>query len=794
MEEKMILEVKIDHCHPITPPISKEKKNPKLTAFDLINILTRQHLKVMLNEYSVISHKHSEDLNKPLVIKSCSDLKRGEISRLDELKDRFFTVRKNEYEKERMKKRKGATKTSSSSTVEKNVDPDREMNLIHNDMIEKIKEFHRFNIELFSSATTYRSVGFHDFRYDQCPNVSESKTFFESGKAPNWTLQETMLSLRITEEGMISEYIQEEEIRILSFVPKQDKSSVMFYISIPELLQHEGSIITLTPLETGFSFYVEKHKEKNYIFEIENLANKINSKPSFLIVNKDLILIEVQKKKQRMWKNLFHYRNETKSFWEEEMKEVLNTVTPDAEIKTEPLEIAWKIALILVNCRADLLNLPRDLNHVKRNFTNIFEMILFYKNLIPFNPHLKALFYIYGGALLYKLTVSTSSTTPRKKTFSKYQNEMEKNIAELIETTERNHKEGSCLYFDEKYEEAYSFFNEISSVCIFPSALVMRGICLRHMRRYREAIMDSIFGLRNLGTYQGFPSLLNILQCKITSGDVIHAMDVATSFEFNHRQLNKTQKHSLMDIRLRGHYFLSNIFQSHSFIFQKKYTDAIPFLEEAEKVVLIKSGYTSVILLLLYFVSKKYEDVFNLGNEILENCNVYRSLVYYLLAMSAFYTKQLRLAMKYFEEIKICNLVDYTRIKILSNLIHTGDDLMKDSKMEKELGWHYRRAITLVEDNEQILAHIYKKLGVINFVNGDYKEAVECLSRSIDLDGENKNEKYITCMLVVRSVAYDKLGMVNEAKEDRKDVHKRIVIDAKDENETERLELKENKK
>ncbi|RXG72425.1 hypothetical protein Avbf_07823, partial [Armadillidium vulgare] len=66
-----------------------------------------------------------------------------------------------------------------------------------------------------------------------------------------------------------------------------------------------------------------------------------------------------------------------------------------------------KIALILVNCRADLLNLPPDLNHVKRNFTDIFEMILFYKNLIPFNPHLKALFYIYGGALLYKLTVST---------------------------------------------------------------------------------------------------------------------------------------------------------------------------------------------------------------------------------------------------------------------------------------------------------------------------------------------------------------------------------------------------
>ncbi|KAL7633998.1 UNVERIFIED_CONTAM: hypothetical protein RMT77_015959 [Armadillidium vulgare] len=319
----------------------------------------------------------------------------------------------------------------------------------------------------------------------------------------------------------------------------------------------------------------------------------------------------------------------------------------------------------------------------------------------------------------------------------------------------------------------------------------MRGICLRHMGRYKEAIMDSIFGLRNLGIYQGFPPLLNILECEITSGDVMHTMDVATSFEFNYRQLNKTQKDLLMDIRLRGHYFLRNIFKSHSLIFKKKFKEAIPFLEEAEKIVLIKSGYTSVILLLLYFVSKKYEDVFNLGNKILENRNVYRSLVYYLLAMSAFYTKQLRLAMKYFEETKICNFVDYTRIKILSNLIHTGDDLMKDSKMEKELGWHYRRAITLVEDNEQMLAHIWKKLGVINFVNGDYKEAVECLSRSIDLDGESKYEKYITYMLVVRSVAYDKLGMVNEAKEDRKDVHKRIVHDTKDENETERLELKE---
>ncbi|RXG53140.1 hypothetical protein Avbf_13517 [Armadillidium vulgare] len=649
MEEKKILEVKNVHGHPITPPISKEKKNPKLTAFDLINILTREHLKLMLNEYSVIGYKHQKDFSKPLVINSCRDLKRGEISRLDELKDRFFTVRKNEYENERMKKRKGATKTSSS-TVEKNVDPDREMNdFIHNDMIENIKKIHRINIKLFSTMMTYISVGFNEFRFDQCPNVAESKSFLESEEPPNWTLQETMLSLRITEEGMISEYIQEEEIRILSFELKQEKSSVNFYIGIPEILQYKGSEIKLTPLETGFSFYVKNHKGKNYIFEIENLASKINSKPlSHLIVNK------VQKKKQRMWKSLFHYKNETKAFWEEEMKEVLNTVTPDAEIKTVMGENG-KIALILVNCRADLLNLPRDLNHVKRNFTDIFEMILFYKNLIPFNPHLKALFYIYGGALLYKLTVSTSSTTPKKKTFSKYQNEMEKNIAEIIETTERNHKEGNCLYFDEKYEEAYSFFNETSSVCIFPRSLVMRGICLRHMGRYKEAIMDSIFGLRNLGIYQGFPPLLNILECEITSGDVMHTMDVATSFEFNYRQLNKTQKDLLMDIRLRGHYFLSNIFKSHSLIFKKKFKEAIPFLEEAEKIVLIKSGYTSVILLLLYFISKKYEDVFNLGNEILENCNVYRSLVYYLLAMSAFYTKQLRLAMKYFEEIKICN-------------------------------------------------------------------------------------------------------------------------------------------
>ncbi|KAB7502585.1 hypothetical protein Anas_07646, partial [Armadillidium nasatum] len=514
MEEKKILEVKNDHCHPTTPPISKEEKKTKLTAFDLINILTREHLKVMLSEYNVVRHKHQEDINEPSMIKSCSDLKGVEISRLDELKDRFFTVRKNEYEKERMKKRKGATKTSSS-TVKKNVDPDRETNLIRNDMIENIKKIHRINIKLFSLAITYNSVGFNEFKYDQCPNVHESKSFLESVEPPNWILQETMLSLRITEEKMISEYIQEEEIRILSFVPKQDKSSVSFYISIPEILQHPGSKITLTPLETGFSVYVENHKEKNYIFEIENLANKLISKaPSFVIVNK------VQKKKARMWKNLFYYRNETKSFWEEEMKEVLNIITPDAEIKTEPLEFVWKIALILVNCRADLLNLPRDLNHVKRHFTDIFEMILFYKNLIPFNPHLKALFYIYGGALLYKLTVSTSSTIPKEKTFSKYQNEMEKKIAEIIETTERNHKEGSCAYFDEKYEEAYSFFNEISSVCIFPRSLVMRGICLRHMGRYKEAIMDSIFGLRNLGTYQGFPPLLNILECEVTRGEI----------------------------------------------------------------------------------------------------------------------------------------------------------------------------------------------------------------------------------------------------------------------------------
>ncbi|KAL7633997.1 UNVERIFIED_CONTAM: hypothetical protein RMT77_015958 [Armadillidium vulgare] len=791
MEEKKILEVKNVHGHPTTPPISKEKKNTKLTAFDLINILTREHLKLVLNEYSVIRYKHQEDFSEPLVINSCSDLKRGEISRLDELKDRFFTVRKNEYEKERMKKRKGATKTSSS-TVEKNVDPDREMNLIQNDMIENIKKIHRINIKLFSSMITYVSVGFNEFRFDQCPNVNESKSFLESEEPPNWTLQETMLSLRITEEGMISEYIQEEEIRILSFELKQEKSSVNFYIGIPEILQYKGSEIKLTPLETGFSFYVKNHKGKNYIFEIENLANKINSKPlSHLIVNKDLILIKVQKKKQRMWKSLFHYRNETKAFWEEEMKEVLNTVTPDAEIKTEPLEIAWKIALILVNCRADLLNLPRDLNHVKRNFTDIFEMILFYKNLIPFNPHLKALFYIYGGALLYKLTVSTSSTTMDKKDSSKYEDEVMENVTEIVGRNEENEKKGFRAYFEGKYEEAYSFFNEASCVCIFPMALVMRGICLRHMGRYKEAIMDFVFALRNLSSYHAYLAYLNLSEYKITSGKVIQAMDVAISLEFCHRPANKTHNDTLQDIKLRGHNFLSNIFQSHSFIFQKKYKDAIPFLEEAEKVVLMKSGHTSVILLLLYFVSKKYEDVFNLGNEILEYRNVYRSLIYYLLAMSAFYTKQLRLAMMCFEEIKICNLVDYTRIKILSNLIHTGDDLMKDSKVEKELGWHYRRAITLAEDNEKMLAHIYKKLGVINFVNGDYKEAVECLSRSIDLDGENKYEKYITYMLVVRSVAYDKLGMVNEAKEDRKDVHKRIVHDTKDENETERLELKE---
>ncbi|RXG61857.1 hypothetical protein Avbf_18914 [Armadillidium vulgare] len=200
MEEKKILEVKNVHGHPTTPPICKEKKNTKLTAFDLINILTREHLKLVLNEYSVIRYKHQEDFSEPLVINSCSDLKRGEISRLDELKDRFYTVSKNEYEKERMKKRKGATKTSSS-TVEKNVDPDREMNLIHNDMIENIKKIHRINIKLFSSMITYVSVGFNEFRFDQCPNVNESKSFLESEEPPNWTLQETMLSLRITEEG-----------------------------------------------------------------------------------------------------------------------------------------------------------------------------------------------------------------------------------------------------------------------------------------------------------------------------------------------------------------------------------------------------------------------------------------------------------------------------------------------------------------------------------------------------------------------------------------------------------------
>ncbi|RXG72951.1 hypothetical protein Avbf_00507, partial [Armadillidium vulgare] len=433
------------------------------------------------------------------------------------------------------------------------------------------------------------------------------------------------------------------------------------------------------------------------------------------------------------------------------------------------------IALILVNCRADLLNLPKDLNHVKVRFSNIDEMIYYYKTIIPSNRDLKALIYFYGGALLFKLMKSTSSSKLEKTT---NENALSKHVTDMLEKIRKelecrkNFEKGLALKNEGKYKEAYSYFRKDSNFCSIPRTILMKGICLLEMGREKEAVMDSIFALRNLGQYSGFSALLNILEYKIRCGHVIHATDMAISFQFIHRSIDECDKNTLQGIKQRGLYYLSNIFKGHSLIFQKKYKEAIPFLEQAESIVSIKSGLTSIILLLLYFISKNYENVFILGNEIFKKQEKYLKLAIYLYAMSKFYTKQLRSAMKNFERIEISCWRDYTRVKLLDGLIFDADDSMKKRKMPKFLAWYYRNALLLAKDNEQMLGHIWTKLGVLNYWHNNLVEAVKCFDLAVQFTGENIWTHNFLCILVLRSAACDKLGMVKEAKEDRRAVRK----------------------
>ncbi|KAB7502584.1 hypothetical protein Anas_07644, partial [Armadillidium nasatum] len=309
-----------------------------------------------------------------------------------------------------------------------------------------------------------------------------------------------------------------------------------------------------------------------------------------MIIGKDSVTILVEKKKRLMWKHLFFYKHQTKALWEAEMKSLSRIINPDVQEQKEALDFVWNIALILVNCRADLLNLPKDLNHVKRSFSNIDEMLYYYKTIIPSNRDLKALIYFYGGALLLKLMKSTSSSKLETTTNEKVTDMFEK-IRKEIECR-KNFDKGVSLKLEGKYKEAYSCFRKDSFFCSIPRTSLMKGICLLEMGREKEAMMHSIFALRNLGQYSGFSALLNILEYKIRCGNVIHAMDMTISLEFIHRSIDESDRKVLQGIKQRGLYYLNNIFKGHSLIFQKKYKEAIPFLEEAERIVSIKSGLT----------------------------------------------------------------------------------------------------------------------------------------------------------------------------------------------------------
>ncbi|RXG72952.1 hypothetical protein Avbf_00506 [Armadillidium vulgare] len=331
------------NLNPDPDPGTSEEKKKKLTAFDLINILTREHLKEMLNEYDIVSEKHNQDLNIRCELESCRDLRKEETSRFDQLKYGYFKISEDRYVEEIIKLEKGKGKgkgKGSSSTFKKKVDPHPEMeNFIEEDKFENIKGLHIYNIELFCANINYTSVGFPEFRYNQCPNVHEASNLLEMGDFSNRVLQETMLVLNITEEDMISEYIKENEIRILSFGLRQERSFVNLVITIPEICQCNKKNISFRCTETGLFFYVENHNEKKYVFEMENFANKINkNSSSYTLSGKHTVLFHLKKMKQGRWKQLFSYKNQTKDFWEFEMQNILMSMNPEAQLQMESID------------------------------------------------------------------------------------------------------------------------------------------------------------------------------------------------------------------------------------------------------------------------------------------------------------------------------------------------------------------------------------------------------------------------------------------------------------------------